>query len=129
MSLLLGGVLDDFPRLRFAFLESGAGWAPYWMDRLDDYYEEFKEHRLEHLPSDYFRSGQCFISCEVEEKTIPYVVQVLGEDRVIYASDYLHHDAKFPRSVALIAERKDLSRSAKTKILGGNAAKLFRLNG
>ena len=128
MSLILGGVFDDFPKLKVAFLESGVGWVPYWMDRLDDYYEEFKEKPLKkHLPSDYFKSEQVFVSCEVDEKTIAFASQTMGDGHVIYASDYLHHDAKFPRSVAAIQEREDLSSSLKAKVLADNAARLFKL--
>ena len=128
MSLITGGVLDDFPGLRVAFLEAGVGWVPYWMDRLDDYYEEFEERTLKRgAPSEYFKSEQCFVSCEVDEKTLAFALASLGEERIVYASDYLHHDAKFPRSVAAIAERPELHADAKAKVLGENALKLFAL--
>jgi uncharacterized protein len=54
-------------------------------------------------------------------------VQTVGEDRVLYASDYPHWDARFPDSVRLIRQREDLSEAAKRKILGANAAKLYGL--
>ena len=126
MTMILGGVFDRFPGLRVAYLESGAGWVPYWMDRLEDYYEEFKEIRLKQDPPDYFRSEQCFVSCEVDETTLGYVADAIGDDRIIYASDYLHHDCKFPRSVTAITERPELSEETKAKILGENAQRLFR---
>ena len=36
MDLIAGGVMDRFPQLRVGFFESGLGWIPYWLDRLDD---------------------------------------------------------------------------------------------
>ncbi len=129
MSLVMGGVFDRFPKLTVAFLESGVGWVPYWMDRLDDYYEEFKELPLKKDVRDYFRSEQCYVSCEVDEKTVGYVADTIGEDRVLYASDYLHHDCKFPESVNAIAKRPELSEELKAKILGENAVRLFKLAG
>ncbi|MBI3744110.1 MAG: amidohydrolase [Chloroflexi bacterium] len=135
MAIVCGGVLDRFPRLRVAFMESGAGWTLFWMDRLDDYYEELGQRSIEHLdkplrlgmPSAYFRSEQVYVACEPTERTLPLVVDALGADRLLYASDYLHHDAKFPRSVALIHERKDLTIEAKRKVLGENAIRLYGL--
>lgn len=127
--LIFGQVLDRFPRLRFAFMEGGVGWVPFWMDRLGEYYEEFLEGKFDRgAPAEYFKSDQCFFSCEVEERTIPYVAKVIGPDRIVYASDYLHHDAIFPGAAKAISERTDLAATAKAKILGGNAIRLFGLN-
>jgi predicted TIM-barrel fold metal-dependent hydrolase len=51
----------------------------------------------------------------------------VGEDRILYASDYAHWDSNFPRSVGYIAELPTLSETAKAKILGGNAARFLGL--
>jgi predicted TIM-barrel fold metal-dependent hydrolase len=131
--LIFGGVLDRFPKLRWAFLESGVGWVPYFIERFDEKYRPMlelfgKEGRtLEKLPSEYARSEQLFFSCDPDEAALPFAVEFLGEDRVIYASDYPHHDAKFPNSVRMIWEHPKLSESAKKKILGANAARLYKL--
>lgn len=133
-SLIFGGVLDRFPKLRFVFLEAGVGWIPYWMERFDEKYESTYETwgpELKippRLPSEYIQSDQLFFSCDSNEQALPYAVKVLGEDRIVYASDYPHHDCRFPNSVADILEHKELSTSAKRKILGENAARLYRLN-
>ena len=58
---------------------------------------------------------------------MPYVAQVVGEDRLIYASDYSHWDCLCPDSVKLVQERADLSAELKRKILSENAARLFGL--
>src|SRR5262249_37297570 len=39
LSLIAGGVLERFPRLQVAFMESGTGWLPYWLHRIDEHYE------------------------------------------------------------------------------------------
>ena len=39
MDIIAGGVLDRFPKLRVGFFESGLGWIPYWVDRLDEHFE------------------------------------------------------------------------------------------
>lgn len=133
-SLIFGGVLDRFPKLRFVFLESGVGWLPYWMERFDEKYEstfetwgpEFKNPSR--FPSEYVKSDQLFFSCDSNEKGLAFAVQVVGEDRVVYASDYPHHDCRFPNSVRDILEHRELSRSAKRKILGENAGRLYGLS-
>jgi predicted TIM-barrel fold metal-dependent hydrolase len=49
------------------------------------------------------------------------------ENQLMYASDYPHDDAEFPRSVEEIRERKDISDEVKAKILGANALRFYRL--
>jgi predicted TIM-barrel fold metal-dependent hydrolase len=58
---------------------------------------------------------------------LPAAGEVLGEDRIMYASDYPHWDAKTPDSVTLLAERTDLSETVKKKILGENGARVYNL--
>lgn len=129
-SLVCGGILEKFPRLRFGFLESGCGWAPYWMWRLD---EEYRGRSLEvpllrDWPSSYLRRGQCFFSASPDEFLIPTVAQSVGAETIVFSSDYPHADSVFPNSVRMIIDRADLSDETKRKILGENAARLFKLN-
>src|SRR5439155_1341043 len=58
-SMIFEGVVERFPDLRLAFLEAGAGWAPYWMERMDDEYAkrgEVEAPALKKKPSEYVRS-------------------------------------------------------------------------
>ena len=127
-SMVCGGVLDRFPDLRVSFLESGIGWVPYWMERLDAEFEfRPEEVPIKRPPSEYMKSEQCFYSCDPDEKTIPYVAEVLGEDRIIFASDYPHWDSRFPHSVSDVHEVAGLSERVRNKIFGENAARLYGL--
>jgi predicted TIM-barrel fold metal-dependent hydrolase len=125
----VGGILHRFPKLRVAFLESGCGWLPFWLERLDEHWEKMPEQApaIDRRPSDYFQDGRCFISCDPEERMIADVARLSGDGKIVYASDYYHWDCAFPDSVRLIAERTDLNERAKKKILGDNAARLFNL--
>jgi predicted TIM-barrel fold metal-dependent hydrolase len=58
---------------------------------------------------------------------VPWVVQSLGENVVVYASDYHHWDCKFPDTVKIIAERSDLSQGAKQRILEDNPRRLYSI--
>ena len=76
---------------------------------------------------EYVASGNLWVSCEAGETLLPAVVDALGGDFILYASDYPHWDSDFPDSAKTLRERNDLSADAKQKILGGNAKKLFGL--
>ncbi|MCH7553438.1 MAG: amidohydrolase [Chloroflexi bacterium] len=120
------GIFHRFPKLQVAYLEAGCGWLPYWLERLDDHLELMPESvpLLKEKPTDMFKRN-CYISFDPDEWTLPYVAQYLGADRIVYASDYPHYDGKFPDSVKIVAERKDLTDEVKAKILGENALTLY----
>jgi len=127
MTLIGGGVMEKYPRIKFVFLEIGAAWLPYWMWRMDDHYTT-GSHSLPALPkkpSDYVRSESCFVSCEPDEEGLAHTAEVIGEDRVIFASDYPHGDCDFPHSVVKLRKREDLSEGLKEKILWKNPARLY----
>ncbi len=129
--LVAFGVLERHPGMRVVFLESGGGWAPFWIERLDEQAEGFggfcPEMRL--APSEYF-ARQCWISYEIDEKTLPALAPVIGEDRIVWGSDYPHHDATFPGAVTeLRRTMAPLPPDVQTRILGSNAAALYGLAG
>jgi predicted TIM-barrel fold metal-dependent hydrolase len=128
LSLICGGVLERHPRLRVAFLESGCGWALYWLERLDEHMEEWGHASLPLplRPSEYF-ARQCYISCEPDERALPALISVLGDDNLLFASDYPHPDGIFPGVVAALADRADLSPGSKAKLLRDNALRCFGL--
>ena len=127
--LILTGVLERNPRLKLAFLESGAAWLPYWLHRLDEHWETWG-HLLPAVrmpPSEYFKR-QCMISTEPGEEAVAAVVTHVGDDYVVWASDYPHPDATFPGAVTkTLAAMERLSPTAQRKIMGANAARLYGL--
>jgi predicted TIM-barrel fold metal-dependent hydrolase len=128
-ALLLGGVLERHAALRVAFLEAGVGWVPFFVERLDEHVEkrgrEVPECRRP--PSEYVARGQCFFTCEPEERGIAWAAERIGAERIMYASDYPHWDSDFPHTVAPIRDRRDLSEAARAQILGGTAAAFYRI--
>jgi predicted TIM-barrel fold metal-dependent hydrolase len=128
-SMVFEGVPERFPDLRLAFLEAGCGWAPYWMERMDDEYAKRAAEApvLKKKPSDYVRSGRIYFSCEADEWLLPQAVKLVGEGQIVYASDYPHWDHSFPGSIAEIRDRGDLADAQKGKILADNARRLYRL--
>jgi predicted TIM-barrel fold metal-dependent hydrolase len=126
LSLIGGGVLERHPKLKAVFLESGVGWLPYWLERMDQNTADwgYATLRLPMRPSEYF-ARQCFITCEQREGLLPAVVDLLGDDFVMFASDYPHPDGVFPGAVTLLSDRTDLSDKTKTKLLATNATRCF----
>ena len=127
--LMVFGVMDRHPDLRFAFLEAGGGWAPYWLYRLDEQLHGFGGFSpdLRLRPSEYF-ARQCWVSFEVDEPTLPALVPFVGEDRIIWGSDYPHHDATFPGAVKELRQViEPLPEEVRVKVLGDNAAALYGL--
>jgi predicted TIM-barrel fold metal-dependent hydrolase len=130
LTVVLGeGLLDRFPKLRFVFLESGAGWLPYWFYRLDEHYEVLGNQvpELKTMPSKLLERGQLFFSCEADETEIPHVIQTIGDDWIVFASDYSHFDSRFPGASEPIIENKQISDASKRKILNDNARRLYPL--
>jgi len=127
--LILGGVLDRFPALTVCFLETGAGWVPYFMDRLQSNYEMFgtKSHPLRKTPEEYVRSDQLYFAADPTESTLPAVVAAIGEDRLVIGSDYCHPEGMCPFTMTAFADRDDLSINARKKILYDNPKRLYRL--
>jgi hypothetical protein len=89
------GLFEKYPRLQCAVLEAGSNWITAWLDRLDHKVERGGfPTSLKLLPSEYFRR-QCVISADPDETLTAPVVEHLGDDYVIWASDYPHLDASF----------------------------------
>jgi uncharacterized protein len=131
LSVIVGeGVLDRFPKLRFAFLESGCGWIPYWFNRMDEHQEVLGVQlpALKEAPSRLLERGQLYFSCEADESELAHVVDVIGAEWIVFASDYSHFDSRFPGAVNPIVNHTGLGDEAKRKILQDNARRLYPLD-
>jgi predicted TIM-barrel fold metal-dependent hydrolase len=129
--VVCGGVLERFPRLRFAFLEAGCGWLPYWLERLHEHYERRRDEvpLMRKEPLEYVTSGSCYFSTEPDEAMLPAALNLLGDDFILFGSDYPHSDSKFPHAVKTLAGRADLDETAKRKLLGQNGLRYLGLAG
>ncbi len=126
MATVGGGIYERFPLLRIAHLESGCGWVPYWMQRMDDHYETlgYTVPRLKAKPSEHVTGGRCFISFEADEDILPAAAALMGDSQLLYASDYPHYDANW-EALDVIVGRSDLTDEQKRQFLGANATRLF----
>lgn len=129
MAMVMDGLFDKFPRLKVLAIEAGCGWAPYAMDRLDEKYQHFSgfDAKLKlGKPSEYFRRNLWFVA-EPEERTIASALELVGEDRILWGSDFPHIDSHLEAPSQVVKNVSHLPRHLQRAVLGGNAKKLFNL--
>ncbi|MBI2371220.1 MAG: amidohydrolase [Deltaproteobacteria bacterium] len=129
-SVIAGGLLDRFPRLKVGFLEAGTEWVPYLIDRMDHYYGSsairYGCPRPARRPSDYLRDGRVYFTCEADERLLPQVVALVGEGQIMASADMPHGEAR-EESFREIRERADLGERVKQKMFGENAIRFYGL--
>jgi predicted TIM-barrel fold metal-dependent hydrolase len=129
-ALVSGGVFDRHPTLRVAFLEAGVGWVPFFIDRMHEHFEKrgaWIEGGWRRDPHEYLQAGNIWVSCEPEEPILPGVIDVLGADFIMFASDYPHWDGDWPESTLHLRTRTDIGEEARAKIGGANAQRFYGL--
>jgi predicted TIM-barrel fold metal-dependent hydrolase len=125
-----GGILDHHPKLRIAFLEGNCGWLPFLLWRLDEHWELYGDQwapQLESPPSFYFKR-QCYASVECDEEPAKYTIDFVGNERLVFSTDFPHVDTKYPKSVERFLELP-FSAEDKRKILWDNCATYYGLTG
>jgi uncharacterized protein len=130
-SLVMEGVFERFPTLRFVSVENGFAWAPSLRWRMDNAWKLLR-HEVPHVrrpPSEYFDDRVYLATQPVEEpEKREYFAQMLEQypgfvDRLLFSSDYPHWDGDTPsRAVPLLRDRE-----AREKVLRHNARRLYGL--
>jgi predicted TIM-barrel fold metal-dependent hydrolase len=129
-SMMFGGVFDRFPTLRFSFMEGGIAWALFLRERMHEAYEQWaiQAPALKVNPDEHLASGRIFFHCEADERIIPYAVQALGDNVLLYASDFPHlAPEKILHEKETFMARTDLSEATKAKIMRENALRLYNI--
>ncbi|NEN92517.1 MAG: amidohydrolase [Okeania sp. SIO3H1] len=129
LALIEGGVLERHPKLRVGFLESGCGWLPYWLWRLDEEYKNLHwevKDMVKFLPSEYF-CRQCYIAVDPSEPYLTQIIDYIGSDNLIFGSDYPHTDHQPDIVDRLVGLEKDLSKETLKKIVWDNPTCFYSL--
>ena len=126
---IMGGVLERHPRLKVVFLESGAGWAAYWLERLESSvnggFRGLAIPGLSMAPVDYFRR-QCFISSDQDDPGMKLVIDTVGDDNITTATDFSHPEGRrYGQAVQNLMDLPDVSVASKKKILWDNPLRLY----
>jgi len=126
---VINGMGERFPKLPVIWIESGVAWVPFLMQRLDHEYmlRPSEARLLKKKPSDYMRdmyySTQPMEIQDYEAMECTFRM-MNAETQLLYSSDYPHWDFDLPST---IWDLPFLSEKAKHNILGGTAARLFKL--
>lgn len=127
ISLILNGVFDEFPDLRFIILEGGFSWLPHLMWRMD---REYRQGRVEvpwvkKLPSQHIRERLRFSTQPTEDMTAAEwtkLMDLMGSDELlVFSTDYPHFDFDDPHA----AIPRSLPESLRQKIFWQNGASLY----
>lgn len=142
--MLAHGVFDRFPQLRVAFLEGGATWIPFMMDRLDRSYHDghiqldlsgaiIGGPKPGQKASEYFRTrlndDRIFVGFDCDDDSLNTAVAKGGRQSFLFGSDFPHEvfdAAKCRHEIDELLVRADLTQEDKEAVLGANALKFYR---
>lgn len=128
LSMIVRGVFERFPRLRVAYMEAGSGWLPSWLHRIHEHLELagwLEAPECQKSPEEYFRRN-CWITTECDESTLYHVIEELGDEHILFETDYPHPDSKYPRAVETFLSQERVTQESKKKILWENALDFYR---
>lgn len=130
VNLISSGVFERHPQLRAGSIEGGIGWVP-WMIEAMDY--SFQAHHMwvrpvmPELPSFYYRRN-CFSAFMEDHVTLPRAEELGIVENLMWSNDYPHHEGSWPHSAESIERQMGcLSETSRAKVLGLNAARVFKL--
>jgi predicted TIM-barrel fold metal-dependent hydrolase len=130
LDYLCGGVLERFEDLRLLYAESQIGWIPYVLERADDMFAHQRftfPTAVTKRPSEIYR-GRVF-SCFFSDQVGVDLIDRIGEDQVLFETDYPHASGTWPRTADVVAkELGGLDPSVRRKVLAENAIRLFGLS-
>ncbi len=135
--LILGGVFERFPRLKFVITEAGCSWVPPLLARLDAQIEQIRstgqtgeirygdEHKLNHLASEYF-ARNVWMGVSQPGPDDAAVREFMAPDRFMWGSDYPHDEGTHPYTREHLRQVfPGVAPAEMARILGENAARLY----
>jgi predicted TIM-barrel fold metal-dependent hydrolase len=129
--LIFCGICERHPGFHFVVVETGIGWIPYFLERMDG---TFRKHRfwthsiITEPPSTYwYRQGHATF---IEDHPGVKLRHEAGLENILWSSDYPHSDSTWPRSREVVAEHfEGVPARERELVVYGNAARLYRIGG
>jgi predicted TIM-barrel fold metal-dependent hydrolase len=123
--LVANRIPEQFPKLRFGFIEAAASWVPYILHVLR---RSVRSDLKKNNPQELFRKYRFWVACEADDE-LPHLINYIGEDHIVIGSDYGHNDpSKEPEFVKNLRAREDLAPALVEKILCDNPRALYGLS-
>jgi predicted TIM-barrel fold metal-dependent hydrolase len=130
VNLICSGMFDRYPALKMVSVESGMGWVPFILEALDYEMDEnapAAKARMKLLPSEYFKQN-IYATTWFEHRNLASLIDAVGEDNIMFETDFPHPTCLYPAPLKTAEENlRDLSTEVQRKILGENAAQLYKL--
>lgn len=137
VQLLLSGVFERFPRLKFVMTEMGCAWLVPMLKHLDRVLDQIRkkgaigelrysdEHVLPRSATEYFRQS-CWVGVSQPGPDDARARHVLGIDKFMWGSDYPHDEGTYPFTREHLRQLfHDTDPDELQQLLGGNAARLY----
>ena len=137
--LIMSGVFDRFPELRYVMTEQGVGWGIEDLRRMDGYHAQMASGRVGELgfpaelvlpekPSDYF-AHNVWIGASFPSPSEASAMKKVGVDRMMWGSDYPHNESTFPYNrLHLRRSFSDWDEADLRKVFAENASKVYRID-
>ena len=94
------------------------------MDSRWDKFGDEEKFPLKAPPSEYFRR-HCYVATDADEETLKYTIQAIGNDNIVFSTDFPHGDSDYPHAVETFLSLDAGSAESKRKILWDNCASLY----
>jgi len=130
--VIAGGILDRFPNIKVGYAETGHGWLPWWLLRLDSqiHYVKGVVPKLKYLPTEYAKMGRitCCIEAHEGAAMTKAVFDILGDKCLMYSSDFPHPECDWPHSVDNVLKWQDVLGAERMRnLLATNADAYLRM--
>ena len=131
VSIIMSGACERFPDFQFVLGECGAGWIPFVTERMDIQFtdrllDQQFDPPLSLKPSEYWRRQGA--TTFQNDPCVGYMAQFIGEDNLMWGSDYPHPDGVWPDSEEVIqATMGQLDQKVRRKIICDNAVRRYRM--
>lgn len=138
--LLMSGVFERFPRLKYILTESGCGWVPDLLKQLDRIHLGMKAGAIGELnygaqkwilsqPPSFYARRNCWYGASFPGQADLAGIEQLGVDRVLWGNDYPHHEGTFPYNLeSLRLTFSGISEEVRRRLFGLNAAELYNFD-
>ena len=136
VQLMVSGVFERFPRLRFVVTELGASWVPDVLGMLDLFMGAVRQGQLGEFryeeggaptktATEYFAQS-CWIGASMPSAKDVAVRDTIGVDKFMWGSDYPHDEGSYPDTTRAVRRAfRDVDHRDTAAMLGGNAARLY----
>jgi len=134
--LIMGGVFERFPKLRYILTESGCAWAPGLMRSLDGIHMGMKMGMMGEVdfansktlaePPSFYAKRNCWYGASFPSPQDIKGRNIVGRDRILWGNDYPHFEGCYPYSREnMRLAFSDVDEAEVRMMLGENAAALY----